>query len=440
MRKVGIRREDKDAREARVPLVPDDVRGLVTRGEATVHVQPSARRVFPDDAYAAVGATVAEDLDDCDIVLAVKEIPEELFRPGKTYVFFSHTIKGQPYNMAMLRRMMDLRCQLLDYERIVDEHGMRLVSFSRFAGLAGAADALWALGRRLEREGLAPDPFSELGQTYTYGTVDGVLDAVARCGERLAAEGVPEALHPLVIGVTGYGRVSRGAQEVVDALDPVSVGADDLAALVSDPPAARRAYKVVFEEQDTVALRKGEGHAGPDAFDLDDYHRRPERYEGTFARFLPALAVLINGIYWEERFPRLVTKADARALWAGARRPRLTVVGDISCDIGGSVEFTLEEAHVDDPVYVYEPERDGITPGFAGRGPVVLAVGNLPCELAREASQAFSAVIRTFMPALVAADFDVPFADLALPDELKRALILHHGELTPDYAYLRSFL
>lgn len=446
MRTVGIRREDKDAWEARVPLVPEHVKGLVARGQATVKAQPSAQRVFTDDEFANVGAAVTEDLDDCDIVLAVKEIPEAFFRVGKTYVFFSHTIKGQPYNMAMLHRMMELGCQLLDYERIVDERDARLISFSRFAGIAGAVDTLWALGRRLEWEGLAPNPFAELGQTHAYGTVDAALAAVASCRERLAAAGVAEALRPLVIGITGYGRVARGAQEVVDALDPVEVAPDDLAGLVAGPPDARRAFKVVFREEDMVTLAAGEAEraaatgAPRDAFDLDDYYRRPERYQGAFARFLPSLSVLINGIYWEERYPRLVTKADARALWAEATRPRLTVIGDISCDIGGSVEFTLKETHVDDPVYVYEPEDDTVVAGVAGRGPVVLAVGNLPCELARDASEAFSDVLATFMPALVAADFEVPFAELALPDELKRALILHHGELTPDYAYLRSFL
>ena len=263
---------------------------------------------------------------------------------------------------------------------------------------------------------------------------------MARCGERLAADGVPEALDPLVIGVAGYGRVSRGAQETVDALDPVTVAPGDLEALVADPPPDRRVYKVVFREEDMVALKDGALAAGPDAFDLDDYYRHPEKYDGTFARFLPSLGVLVNAIYWEERYPRLVTKADARALWAGAGRPRLTVIGDISCDIGGSVEFTLKETHVDDPVYVYDPETDEIADGVAGDGPVVLAVGNLPCELSRDASEAFSEVLATFMPALVAADFEAPFDELALPGELKRALILHHGELTPDYDYLRSSL
>jgi saccharopine dehydrogenase (NAD+, L-lysine-forming) len=435
MRKVGIRREDKDAWEARVPLVPDDVKGLVASGEATVCVQSSAQRAFADDAYAAAGAVVTEDLDECDVVLAVKEIPEAEFRPGKTYVFFSHTIKGQPYNMDMLRRMMELGCQLLDYERIVDEHNARLISFSRFAGIAGVVDTLWALGRRLEREGLSPNPFAALCQTHAYGDVGAALRAVAECGERLAAEGVPEALDPLVIGVTGYGRVSRGAQEAIDALDPVTVTPEDLEALVADPPPEHRAYKVVFHEEDTVTPKEAS-----DAFDLDDFCRHPEKYRGTFARFLPSLNVLVNAVYWEERYPRLVTKADLRELWARDERPRLTVIGDVTCDIGGSVECTLKDTHVDEPVYVYDPVDDVIRDGAAGRGVVVMAVGNLPCELSCDASEAFSHVLATLMPALTAADFSAPFDELALPGELKRALILHHGELTPDYDYLRSFL
>jgi len=192
---------------------------------------------------------------------------------------------------------------------------------------------------------------------------------------------------------------------------------------------------VVFREEDTVAPKE----AGA-AFDFDDFCSQPEKYRGTFTRFLPSLGVLINAVYWEERYPRLLTKADTRELWARDERPRLTAVGDVSCDIGGSIEFTLKDTHVGEPVYVYDPVDDVIHDGVAGRGVVVMAVGNLPCELSRDASEAFSHVLATFMPALVAADFTAPYEQLALPGELKRALILHHGELTPDYEYLRSSL
>lgn len=238
-----------------------------------------------------------------------------------------------------------------------------------------------------------------------------------------------------MIGVTGYGRVSGGAQEALDALDPVTVTPGDVEALVADPPPDRRVYKVVFREEDTVEPTE----AGA-AFDFADFCAHPDRYRGTFARFLPLLSVLVNAVYWEERYPRLVTRADLRDLWARGGRPRLSAIGDVTCDICGSVECTVKDTHVDDPVYVYDPVDDIARDGVEGRGVLMMAVGNLPCELARDASESFSHILATFMPALIAADFTVPFEQLALPDELKRALILHHGELTPDYEYLRSFL
>lgn len=435
MRRVGIRREDKDVWEARVPLVPRDVERLVCAGRASVTVQPSAQRVFADQEFAGAGALVSEDLARCDVVVAVKEIPLGFFRPETTYAFFSHTIKGQPYNMDMLRRMMALGCSLLDYERITDDQDRRLISFSRFAGLAGAVDTLWALGRRLEWEGLSPNPFAVLCQTHTYGGIAAALAAVCATGKRIAAQGLPAALTPFVIGVTGYGRVSLGAQEVIDALGATAVAPDDLAALVAAPARRDRAYKVVFHERDMVTP------ADPSApFNLEEYLRHPERYRAAFAGWLPSLSVLVNGIYWEAPYPRLVTRSDARALWAEESPPRLRVIGDISCDLEGSVELTLKETHLDQPVYVYDPDTGLISDGVEGRGPVILAVGNLPCELPREASEAFSHVLSGLMPALVEADLAAPYGELLLPPELKRALILHHGNLTPDYEYMSRFI
>jgi saccharopine dehydrogenase (NAD+, L-lysine-forming) len=434
MRSIGIRREDKDPWEARVPLVPDDAARLTRTSSLELVLQPSAQRVFSAAEYERAGARFDEDLSACDIVLAVKEIPRELFAPGKTYAFFSHTIKGQPYNMDMLRRLMELECQLIDYERITDERGRRLIFFSRFAGLAGAIDALWALGRRLEWEGLAPNPFAALEQTYKYPTLAAALAGVREVGERIARDGLPAPLCPFVVGIGGYGNVSRGAQEVLDALGAVALTPADLDGLFAAPAARRAVHKVVFAEHDMVARRDATAR-----FDLDEYLRRPELYEGAFERWLPRLTVLLNCVFWDARYPRLVTKAAVRRLYAAAP-PLLRVIGDVSCDIEGSVELTVKETHIDDPVYVYDPEAGSIADGVAGRGPVVLAVGNLPCELSRESSLAFSAALSPFVTALAATDFSVPFAQLGLPPELRRALILHHGDFTPGYAFMRQFV
>jgi alpha-aminoadipic semialdehyde synthase len=438
MRRIGIRREDKDPWEARVPLVPEDVDRLTRSGSAQVVVQPSPQRVFTEDEYVRAGARVHEDLSACDIVLAVKEIPIGLFAPGKTYAFFSHTIKGQPYNMDMLRRMMELECQLIDYERITDARGRRLIFFSRFAGLAGAIDSLWALGRRLEWEGLEPNPFAALEQTYRHPTLEAALAAVHEVGARIARDGLPAELCPFVIGITGYGNVSLGAQEVVDALGAVAVAPAELDGLFAGAAPRNAPHEVVFAERDMLARRD------PTApFALDEYYRQPELYEGAFEERLSQLTVLLNCVFWDTPYPRLVTKAAVRRLFAVTSTPappRLRVIGDISCDIEGSVELTVKETHIDEPVYVCDPDTGTMTNGVEGRGPVVLAVGNLPCELARESSTAFSAALSPLAPALVDADFSLPFDQVALPPELRRALILHHGGFAPDYEYMRQFV
>jgi len=435
LRSIGIRREDKDPWEARVPLVPDDVARLTGSSSVELILQPSAQRVFAAHEYVRAGARIDEDLSACDIVLAVKEIPRELFAPGKTYAFFSHTIKGQPYNMDMLRRLMELECQLIDYERITDERGRRLIFFSRFAGLAGAIDTLWALGRRLQWEGLAPNPFAALEQTYKYPTLAAALAAIREAGARIAREGLPAQLCPFVVGISGYGNVSRGAQEVLDALGAVAVAPADLNGLFAGPAPHRAVHQVVFAESDMVARRDASA-----PFELEEYYRHPELYEGAFERWLPRLIVLLNCVFWDAPYPRLVTKAAVRRLYAAAARPLLRVIGDVSCDIEGSVELTVKETHIGAPVYVYDPEAGSIADGVAGRGPVVLAVGNLPCELSRESSLAFSAALSPFVPALAATDFSAPYAQLALPPELGRALILHHGDFTPGYASMRRFV
>ena len=145
-RVIGIRREDKNEWERRVPLIPADVDQLAKEHKIEFVVQPSPIRIFKNEEYHSAGATISEDLATCSAVFAVKEIPEELFQEGKTYIFFSHTIKGQEHNMPMLKKMMEKKCQLIDYEKVADDKGRRLIFFGNFAGYAGMIDTLWALG------------------------------------------------------------------------------------------------------------------------------------------------------------------------------------------------------------------------------------------------------------------------------------------------------
>ncbi len=431
---IGIRHETKNAWERRVPLTPQQVAGLVAEQGLSICVESSQLRIFPDQAYTDVGATVVPGPLDTPVVLGVKEIPIDLLQQGRAYVFFSHTIKGQQYNMPLLRRLMDLGCTLIDYECITDESGRRMVFFGGYAGMAGMLDSLAALGRRLAWEGMHT-PLAAVKQTYEYSGLPAIDEALAEVGAALRTQGVPEALRPLVVGITGYGNVSQGAQRIYDVLSPVEVTPEQVLAEQWPGDPANTVYKVVFREEHLVRPRDPEA-----AFVLQDYYDNPERYEGCFARYLPHLTVLLNGIFWTEAYPRLATLADVKALFGGAEAPHLRVIGDVSCDIGGSVECTVRATTLDAPVFVYEPATGESPAGVAGEGPVVLAVDNLPCELPAEASEAFGTVLAELLPELARADLSLPLAEAGLPGPLRRAVVVHRGELTPAFRHLEAHL
>ena len=433
-RTVGIRREDKSEWERRVPLNPTALADLQGSHDVRFQVQPSEIRVYTDDDYRAAGIAIEEDLGEADLVFAVKEIPADLLRPGKTYVYFSHVIKGQPQNMPMLRRLMELGCSLVDYEKIVDLQGRRLVFFSLHAGYAGMIETLWCLGKRLAARGV-DTPLNEVRHAYEYGSLDAALEHLRGLGERIRAGGLDPGLRPIMFGLAGYGNVSRGCQEMLDALGATEVPVADLAGHATRADEASPLLRVVFKEEDMV-----EPVAPGGTFDLQDYYGNPEKYRGTFARHLPCLDVLVNAIYWDERYPRLVTKAWARESYTAKSSARLQVIGDISCDLEGGIELTVRTTPPDVPGFVYDPSADDALPGVDGVGPVVMAVDNLPCELPREASDHFSDVLREMVPDLVRADWTADFAELALPPSLKGAVIVHQGRLTSPYTYLQHHL
>jgi len=429
--KIGIRREDINRWEKRVPLIPSHARELEDTQPVEFRVQPSTIRVFTDADYRVAGLAVEEGLSPCPIVLALKEIPLELIERGKTYLFFSHTAKGQSQNMPMLKKMRDLGCTIIDYEKMVDEKGRRVLYFGNYAGHAGMIDTLWTLGRRLEAEGIR-NPFSLIQPTHCYKSLVEAKEAVGRLAWKLVQDGPPAGLGPVVFGFFGYGHVSQGAQEVFDILPVETVRPADIPKLFEDQGRTHRSlYKAVFHEQDMVRP------VDPDRpFELQDFYRDPQKYRAVTESFVPYLTVLVNGIYWTPKFPKYVTKAFLKTLYAPGQNPRLRVIGDITCDINGSIESTVQPTDSENPVYVYDPARDEAAFGVSGPGPAVLAVYNLPAELPLESSTYFSGKLKEYVPALLQARFDRPFAECGLPDVLRRAVILYRGELAPDYAYL----
>ena len=433
--RIGILREDKKIRERRAPLTPEQVRTLTEEHSIEVWVQPSDIRAIPEQEYAQAGAKIVEDFSQCPIIFGIKEMHTEFFQPGKVYVFFSHTIKGQPQNMEMLRKLLELNCHLIDYETVTDPEGRRLLFFGRHAGLAGMIETLSALGKRLSWEGI-PNPFEKIRRPGEYADLATAKEKIAKAGKNLAAQGLPESLTPLIFGFAGYGHVSRGAQEIFDLLPFQEIDPSEISSVTQGPERfADVIYKVVFKEEHLVEpVNPG------DRFNLQDYYDHPEKYRSKFDGYLPHLTVLMNCIYWDERYPRLVTIEDLRRLYGRNGQPRLRVIGDISCDIGGAVECTVRTTTSDKPIYVYEPATGETRDGWQGRGPVVLAVYNLPAEIPRESSRDFGRTLLPFVPQIARADFSLDFEQCQLPAAIKKAVIVYNGKLTRGYEYLEKHL
>lgn len=428
MNRVGIRREDKNIWERRTPIIPQHIKELKEKG-IEFFIQPSKIRVFKDREYADAGAIIQDSLNQCPVIFAIKEIPLDFFKKNKTYVFFSHTVKGQKHNMPMLKKIMDLKSQLIDYEKIVDEKNRRLIFFGRYAGLAGMIDTLWALGQRLNEAGIE-NPFAEIKQTYTYSSLGEAKKSIKKISEDIKKKGLPESITPLIFGIAGYGNVSKGAQEIIDILPVKEITPDEVVSLQDKDYSRNHVYKVVFKEEDIVEPVSGE-------FELQDYYRHPEKYRSKFDKYLRDLTILVNAIYWDKPYPRLVTKKYLKENYG---KIHLMVIGDIGCDINGAIECNVKITEPDNPVFVYEPLTDKTTDGFKGKGVVVLAVDNLPCELPKESSEDFSSALKKFIPEIAKTDFSVNFDDCNLPPEIKNAVIVYHGKLTPCYSYLEKYL
>jgi len=419
--------------ERRTPLIPAHVKELAQGTGLQFIIQSSDMRAYSDDEYRKAGLLVAADLRECPVIIALKEILVDVLEKDKVYVFFSHVIKGQPANMPMLQQALDLGCTIIDYERIADDNHRRLIAFGSYAGLAGMIDTLWALGDRLAWEGIA-NPFEPLTQASEYSDLAAAKVSIRAIGETIRTEGLPKSIAPLTIGIAGYGNVSKGAQEILDLLPITDIEPADLLAGKLPANVGNTILKVVFHEEDTVLpLVKDK------AFELQEFYDHPERYRAAFERYLPLLTTLVNCIYWEPKYPRLVTIESARKLYADGQ-PKLRVIGDISCDVAGGVEITVKATEPDNPIYVYDPETGSIRSGVEGNGPVMMAIDILPSELPRESSAYFSDILKRFVPDIATADYSVDSETLDLPAPLKRAVICHRGDLTPDYQYIEKYL
>jgi len=337
--------------------------------------------------------------------------------------------------MPMLKRMVELGCTLIDYERIVDDQGRRLLFFGKQAGQAGMIDTLWSLGQRLVQLGVE-NPFSSLRQAHQYQSLVEAKEEIKKVGWQIYNHGLDVSLVPLICGFTGYGHVSQGAQEIFDLLPFEEVSPSHLQQFFENKQyTASKVYKTVFKEEDMVVpVAMGQ------KFELQDYYHHPQKYKSIFETYLPYLTILVNCIYWTPRYPRFVTKKCLKHLWQSEVNPRLKAIGDITCDVEGSIECTLHSTNPGQPVFTYDPLQEKAIDGVQGRGVVVMAVENLPAELPLESSVFFSQALMPFVPAIARADYSQSFSSLSLPAPIKKAVILYQGQFTPNYQYMKKFI
>ena len=399
MIKIGIIREGKVPPDKRVPLTPEQCAKARDIFNLSVAVQPSPVRCFPDEQYAALGIPLQEDLSDCDILLGVKEVPVDMLIPGKTYLFFSHTIKKQPYNRRLLQAILEKGISLIDYEVLTDEKGARLIAFGFYAGIVGAHNALWTWGRR---------------------TGDFSLPRLHECHDYAEALEAYKSLHlpPLRIVLTGGGRVSSGAVKNLLDMGIRQVG-----------PAA-------FLEQDFSEAVFTQIHAADYAerkdgapFDKSHFYAHGDEYRSKFAPFYRKADIFINGIYYDQKAPAFFSAAET-----ALDDFRIRVIGDITCDIvpDSSVPCTLRPGKIADPVYGFSRSSGQETTPHTPDSIDVMAIDNLPSELPRDASAFFGQqLLDNILGALIQGD-NSPV--------IRRGQITESGHLTSAFSYLEDYV
>lgn len=428
---VGILRESREL-ERRAPLTPKDVKWLTKRG-VHVEIESSPIRVFKDDEYKDAGAKVLHRFKKAKLLLGIKGQRVEDLYPNKVYMTFSHTTKGQPRNLPLLRACMEKRITLIDYEKIMDPHGRRLVYFGRFAGICGLIDSFHYFGEKLEWEG-KKTPFSSIQPAHSYNSLKQIKSAVSKLSEKIRGKGFDGNLSPFIIGITGHGNVARGVQEVLNLLNPVEVHPRDMHRFTRHQKGMHnKVYKISFLREEKFRTKSKKGYY------IEEYLKTPERFRSNMDKYLPYLNVLIHTSYWDRRFPRLVTKRMVREL--SRKTPfRLKFIGDISCDINGSVELTHKTTTQDDPTFTYNPKTGTYADGYKSRGITILAVDNLPSELPKDASQEFSGVIRDYVYQIAAHGAREIMRHAAIPAEIRRAVIVQGGKLIKAFKYLEQWV
>lgn len=393
---IGIIREGKIPADSRVALTPAQCKWLHSnRKDVKVLVESSASRCYSDAEYLRAGVEITSDLSQCDILMGIKEVPVEQLIPNKTYLFFSHTRKLQPYNQKLLQAIVKKNISLIDYECLEHDDGARIIGFGFFAGIVGAHNGMYAYGKRTEAYNLPRiDPaksFQQLIHTY-FGLK------------------VP----PIKIAVTGSGRVAHGILEIMNLLGIHEVEPDDF-------KKETFTYPVYVQLKGNNLYNRKDGQP----YKRKDFHNNPREYDCLFKNYLSHTDVLLNGIYWEKGIDRLFENEDLA-------KPdfKIKTIADITDDLHGSVPCNLGDSTIENPVYGVDKITIEKTAPYLPGSIDIMAIGNLPNELPRDASRYFGEqLIKHVLLDIINGDSKM----------IERATIVKDGALTEDFSYMQDY-
>jgi len=398
MTKIGIIKEGKVPIDKRVPLTPAQAKQLKESYKVEVVAQSSDIRCFTDDDYRQAGIDIVDSIEDCDIILGVKEVPISNLIPNKTHFFFSHTIKKQDYNRDLLRAILDKNIRLIDWETLTNENQNRVIAFGRWAGIVGAYNALWTYGKRYNLFHIR-----RAHECFDY--------------EDLKSEFKKIGLPNIKIALTGGGRVTKGAMEVLHGVGISHVTPRDFLENRFDEP--------VFTQLNSRDYNKRKDGG---EFHRHEFYDHPELYEGDFKQYTQVTELLIACAFWDPTAPVLFHREDIMN-----NDFDIKVIADITCDIEGSIPSTKQPSTIDDPIYDYNPSDDEVEEALSDEGNItVMAVDNLPCELPRDAPESFgSQFLENVAEHLLVND---------AKNIIQKATIAENGSLTKRYDYLQDYV
>jgi len=396
MIRIGLIRETKIPADNRVALIPSQCKWLQKNfAELRILIQPSIDRCYNNKEYEMAGVEVTEDLSGCDFLFGIKEVQSDKLIPGKKYLFFSHTRKMQPYNRKLFREILEKKITLIDYECMEHDDGQRILGFGFFAGIVGAHNGMMAYGNRTKKY--------ELSRVYKQPNFRQLIHGYF--GIRLPN---------IKVVITGSGRVAHGLLEVMNLLGIIEVEPDEYL--------ARNFSYPVFTQLKGANLYR---HKENRTYQREDFHKDPSSYECLFKPYADNSDILLNGIYWDPRMPRLFE-------WAHLLSPdfRIQTIADITDDKDGSVPCNLGDGTMEEPVYGVNKKTRARTAPYLEESIDIMAVGNLPNELPRDASRYFGEqLIKYVLEDLFKEGSPV----------IHRATMVRDGLITEEYEYLKAY-